>query len=506
MADKRSPRQDGMPLSKRAKNTPLKQHDNTTSTDELDYTITHSRTINVDTGSTSLKDVPVRAPESHSEATPVQSPTDNHGSLTGNDLQPVTVSSPTLPGGLPERPTHSIESTAHDAKGGLALSSPRLSDGSLGGLTPSEDQEDGWFEDYGNFVLQSPSPEIDLREELGPWSPPSEPLRPPNPYIKGHQFEIRPHKAPPPFGEDYADYPGLRDGASERDLRTKTLVELCLEHPPMAGETSWDDPPRTLHVIDGIRVRDDGGAQLLVCRLDDEEEEYAAKIYDPLYYGFNDRLWPENPRDVADEADKDYCREVAAYLELDDKCGGKQIPKYYGSWTFQIPLDLPDARQMRDVRLILMEHIKGDTMSEVDPLLYPEEVRLSVMAQMLEAYSQITFAGVSHGDIAQRNVMLCRGEVAKTIERVVLIDFNYAVVSRLDNFELLYSHRPKGGDKPDNPISQWWGAGGLYSKFGDWFPARWKSQRRPLREWLYERWGRSEEFLPYKQPLDWTDD
>lgn len=505
MADKRSPRPDAMPLSKRAKTFPLEQHNKLIPT-EVNYPIDHSRTINVDTGSTSPKDVPLQAPEAHSDATLAQSTTDRHESLDGKNLQAVTLSSPTAAEGLPKRPTDAIESTAHDTEGDLALSSPRLSDDSLGNLTPTEDEENGWFEDYGNFVPHSPSPEIDLREELGPWTPPSEPLRPPNPYTKGQKLEIRPHKASPPFGEDYADYPGLRDGASERDLRTKTLVELCLEHPPMEGETAWDSPPRILHVVDEIRVRDDGGAQLLVCRLDNEEKDYAAKIYDPLYYGFNDRLWPENPRDVADEADKDYCREVAAYLELDDKCGGKQIPKYNGSWTFQIPLDLPDTRKKRDVRLILMEHIKGDTMSEVDPLLYSEEVRLGVMAEVLEAYSHITFAGVSHGDIAQRNVMICRGEAAETIVRVVLIDFNYAVVSRLDNFELLYSRRPKGGDRPDNPINQWWGTGGLYSKFGDWFPASWKSQRRPLREWLYERWGRSEEFSPCKQPLDWTDD
>lgn len=273
----------------------------------------------------------------------------------------------------------------------------------------------------------------------------------------------------------------------------------------MEGETEWDDPPRSLHIVDEIRVREDGGAQLVVCRLDHDPHEYAAKIYDPLYYGFSDRLWPEKPRDIADEADKDYCREVAAYLEINDQFGGKEIPTYYGSWTCQMPVDLPEGRKPRPVRLILMERIKGGTMSEMDPGVYPEDVRLGVLAQMLEAYSRITFAGVRHGDVAQRNVMVCDGEAAKTIDRVVLIDFNYAVVSRLDNFELLYGERPLGADKPANPIDQWWATGGLYSKFGDWFPARWKSQRRPLREWLYERWGKSQEFSPHKEPLDWTD-
>lgn len=326
-------------------------------------------------------------------------------------------------------------------------------------------------------------------------------MRPLNPYKKGQKLDIRKHKACPPFGEHYPNYPGIRDFATERDLRTKTLVELCLEHPPMEGETAWSDPPHSLHIIDEIRVGNDGGAQLIVCRLDNEPDEYVAKIYDPLYYGFSDRLWPENPRDIADEADKDYCREVAAYLEMNDQFGGKEIPKYYGSWTFQMPL----CQKKRDIRLILMERIKGGTMSELDPRAYPEKVRLAVLAQILEAFGRITFAGVRHGDLAQRNIMLCDGEAAKTVDRVVLIDFNFAVVSRLDDFEILYGDRPEDPDRPDNPINQWWGCGSFYYLFGDWSPESWKLHYRPLREWLYEQWGKSEEFTPHKEPLDWTD-
>lgn len=352
-------------------------------------------------------------------------------------------------------------------------------------------------------VPSTPHIEQSSREEKpGPWSAPLEPLRPPNPYHKGQSLLIQKHKAPPPFGPDYADYPGLREGVKERDLRTKTLVEICMENPPMEGETTTDDTPRTLHIVEEIRVKEDGGAQLVVCRLDDESDEYAAKIYDPLYYGFSDRMWSDMPRDVATEADKDYCREVAAYLEVEEQFGGRETPKFYGSWTFRMPIELPDAQKTRDVRMILMERIQGNTMSEMDPPPYAEDVCLEALAQTLETFNRLHAAGVIHRDIAQRNVMICDGGKAAKIERIVIIDFNFAVVSRLAEWNKRRRRQPPP-EKPRNPIDDWWDCGALYDGFGEWLPASWDRLYKPLREWLYARWGKSTEFLPHKEPLIW---
>lgn len=348
--------------------------------------------------------------------------------------------------------------------------------------------------------------EVDLEQELGPWSAPPEALRPRNPYSKGMELILRRHTANPPYGQGYADYPGLREYADERDLRTKTLVELCLEHSPMEGKTAWDDPPRSLRIVDVIRAKDDGGAQLVICQLDDAPEEYVAKIYDPLYYGFSDRMWSDQPRDVTDEADKDYCREVAAYLELDEKFGGKETPRYFGSWTFQLPLDLPDGQRLRDIRMILMERIKGHTMLDIQPAHFPEAVRLETLAKIMEALRRISFAGVRHRDISQRNIMLCDDESTRTIDRIVIIDFNYALVERLDNFIQRYGTRPDKGDKPENPVQTWWDGGFLYGGFGAWFPVGWEYRLKPLQEWLHGRWGKSPDFKPPKEPLQWDDD
>lgn len=506
MTEKGSPRLGVFSTPKCAKFFPLAKSDDPIVHGDFEYQIyPPSSALGPQAGSLSPEDASAELSKRPSQPSQIPFPHKVECCCDEGDSEGATGSESLLAAESPNTPGEAMivpENADEDEEPDCDKISPQFNDRSCGRLSSIDNQELDWEDEIQGFATYSQSPEIDHRDEFGPWSPPPEPCRPPNPYVEGRDLEIRAHKASPPFGEDYPDYSGVRDYASQRDLRTKTLVELCLEHPPMDGETAWETPPRNLQIIRHIRVGNNSGAQVVICHLDHDDHEYAAKIYDPLYYGFSDRIWPGTPRDVADEADKDYCREVAAYLEINDQFGGKEIPKYYGSWTFQIPLDLPDTRRVRDVRLILMEYIEGDTMSEIDPLIYPEGARLGAIARVMEAFSRITFAGVLHGDIAQRNVMVCRGAAGNTIDRVVLIDFNYAVVTRLDNFELLYDYRPKPAEKPANPMSLW-DSGSLYSTFGDWFPASWKMMPTPLCEWLFQLWGKSEEFLPPDECSNW---
>ncbi|KAG8164538.1 hypothetical protein KVR01_006456 [Diaporthe batatas] len=347
----------------------------------------------------------------------------------------------------------------------------------------------------------------ELNEEFGRWSAPQEPLRPENPYKKGQILNITKHTACAPFGQDYPNYEGVRERAPERELRSKTLVDLCLDRPPVGGETAAaGEEAQTLEILDGLRVREDGGAQIVVCRVSGKPQELVAKIYDPLYYGFAHRMWSDQPRDVTYEADMDYSREVAAYLELDGQLGGADIPKYHGSWTFQLPLELPGGKKTRHVRLVLMEHIEGTPMTDLKPELYPESTRMDLVTRMVETVARVDFAGVSHGDVSQRNVMVCLTQ-ADTVDRVALIDFNYAVVDRLDDFEEQFpdlERRPKPAKMP-NPIDRWWG-GGLYSVVGEWLPASWEFRWRALQDWLYEKYGKSEEYAPPRATLDWDEE
>lgn len=345
-----------------------------------------------------------------------------------------------------------------------------------------------------------------LNQELGRWTVPQEPLRPENPYKKGRILEIQKHTACAPFGGSYPDYEGVRQRARERELRGKTLVELCLDRPPIGGETATNEKAQTLEIMDEIRVKEDGGAQVVVCRFSGLRQAVVAKIYDPLYYGFADRWLSSQPRDVTYEADKDYALEVAAYSELNDQFGGTDIPEYHGSWIFQMPLDLPDGRKMRDVRLVLMEHIKGTVMTDLKPELFSEPTRMDLVARWIEVVERLLFAGVWHGDVSQRNVMVCLAE-PDVVERVVMIDFNYAGVTRLEFVLKGFSDLPPEPkpEKPYNPIDRWWG-GGLYGKAGEWFPESWECRLRALQEWLYERYYKSEEYEPPWKKLDWDEE
>ncbi|KAJ0124382.1 hypothetical protein J7T55_005720 [Diaporthe amygdali] len=379
-------------------------------------------------------------------------------------------------------------------------------------LVPEGKESDGISDAYcdpdydDESDIGSPVVSEDLNEEFGRWVPPSEPLRPENPYRKGQTLEIRKHTASRPFGMNYPYHKGERKCASERELRQKTLVKLCLDRPPSEGETAAGEKAMTLEIMDEIRVKEDGGAQIVVCRFSEQQEPVIAKIYDPLYYGFADRMWSDQPRDVTYEAGKDYCREVAAYLELDNELGGTIVPKYHGSWTFQLPLDLPDGQRMRDIRLILMEYIDGRPMTDLKPEAFPESVGLELVTRIVEAVSRIQFVGVRHGDVSQRNVMVCLTE-PDVIERVALIDFNFAVVTRLDNFEQQFrglTREPKP-EKPPNPIDRWW-RGALYGMAGEWLPKSWEFRLRACQEWLYERYGTSEEYAPPKRSLKWDEE
>jgi hypothetical protein len=72
--------------------------------------------------------------------------------------------------------------------------------------------------------------------------------------------------------------------------------------------------------------------------------------------------------DFTKEADGDYSREAAAYEELDPMFGGKQIPKYHGSWTCNMPTPMREGNVEktvhRPVRLILMDGSRANALAE----------------------------------------------------------------------------------------------------------------------------------------------
>jgi hypothetical protein len=220
----------------------------------------------------------------------------------------------------------------------------------------------------------------------------------------------------------------------------------------MEGNTDYKDS-RKIEIMGELRVKNDGGAQLVVCHLEDDDEDYVAKIHDPLYYGFSDTMWPDLSRDVTFESNMDYCREVAAYEEMDRWVGGTDVPKFHGPWTFQLPLNLPAGQKlMRYVRMNLIKKMPDKPMLEYNKHTLPEIERLETLAHMAELISRIAFIGVYHHDISQRNIMVCDGENAGTVGRITLIDFNMSTVERLDSIEEQYGPESLGLLATSRPI------------------------------------------------------
>jgi serine/threonine protein kinase len=85
--------------------------------------------------------------------------------------------------------------------------------------------------------------------------------------------------------------------------------------------------------------------------------------------------------------------------------------------------------------MILIEYIKGECMVDVDAYSIPEPIRTSILKQGLEAYIRVSHAGVNHGDLSPRNIMILGLSSNPPDIRVKLIDFDVATVYDHPNYE-----------------------------------------------------------------------
>ncbi|KAJ3530662.1 hypothetical protein NM208_g9225 [Fusarium decemcellulare] len=338
-----------------------------------------------------------------------------------------------------------------------------------------------------------------LHARSGPWIPQPDPHRPEFPYLTGLSLTIRRHIPPPPFGVG-----GYKKGPERQEVPGNQLydyvqTEWCLKHPPADTPPHPDSRTQALHIIDGIACRDGRGAQIVRCHLDqDESQIYAAKIYDALYYSYRDTgyLPPEAvaegygvPVDVTSRADQDYSREAAAYEDIQQaRVDGRFSPKYFGSWTF----DMPFRDQTRPVRLILMEWIQGvSVQSLIDrepPLPIPPTRRLEILAKAMELESKLDHHSVRHRDFAPRNVLLVGSDLTTEMPQVFLIDFNRSVALKRPNCKGQHA----GTVLPINPRYHYWG--GCPNEFLDWVPQPHRSQPAAFQGWVRTQWEGSGEF------------
>lgn len=317
------------------------------------------------------------------------------------------------------------------------------------------------------------------------WEPPWDLRRPELPYRRGLNLSIRRHIPPPPCGKGYVE--GLeRQQSPPQPIREVTQSEWCLQHPPADTTPHPDTTSHDLHILDQIACGDKRGSQVVRCRLDQEDQVYVAKIYDPLYYSYTNC---GTPVDVTWLADLDYCREAAAYEDLKEAAvDGLLVPEYHGSWTFDMAL--LDSKT-RPVRMILIGWIQGIDMFEIikkeQVTRIPPQRRLDILARAMEAQAKIAFHGVKQADFSPRNIMIV-GPFETQMPQVFIIDMNRSILTSRPN-----SKYPRyDTSRPISPHILHWG--GCDNEFLSWVPEPHRSRRKAFNGWLKTTWENSDEF------------
>lgn len=348
------------------------------------------------------------------------------------------------------------------------------------------------------------------------WEAPEDPDRPLLPYLPGFSIQIFRH-----IGE--LEDLGLeqRPRLPEGFLRTVTHSEAVVANLTMEeirGPSSENETAQ-LVITSPIAIRSAQGAQIVACTITPQDGRpfaAAAKIYDPLYYKFEESRG-HHPLDCVHKADRDFLVESWAYENL-KKAGqtGSFAPEYYGSWKFTLPIVIKGKPIMRPIHLILIEHLNGTNIqrsrvqnsynrsSGTDAFHFPEEYRLEILARAMDRYVRLMQTGVEQYDFARRNIILIPKENSATqpekscglvLPRIVLVDHNNAFVKSRSSEEL--------DSRPINPALQFWGPY-LWEDIAGWVPIAWASHKAQ-KDWLWRRFcghGQRELYCPIPEWME----
>ncbi|ERS98190.1 hypothetical protein HMPREF1624_04971 [Sporothrix schenckii ATCC 58251] len=389
--------------------------------------------------------------------------------------------------------------------------------------------------------------------------------RPASPFCTESRWTIQQHEPLPPFGTGYKTK-HRRGEEILAQMREEQLPQsiYCLDNQPPGPEPAEDAPRLDIEVADALRPLLTCGAHVVACRIlsgtipsqspsssssfssstatacppppSSSPATIVAKIFDPMYYYHN------GDYDIVDLADMEYCRETAAYQHLVRQgVDGKLLPAYFGSYSLELPLTdeqkeclaevkgedhplLQVPTPVRRVRLILMERVEGRPMTA--QLVYGDvngmtnEARLDVVASTLEAYARLYFHGITHGDLAPRNVFLkdesetvddltkCKSIAARRLRFHRFVDLGLAYV--LGHPESSFPRQPTSEMRPRNPIRLFWhvfdsGAVNMYY----WLPKEMRSTET-FQLWMLRRWYGDTRFesvgavpIPVKNDAAW---
>ncbi|EGC44977.1 conserved hypothetical protein [Histoplasma capsulatum var. duboisii H88] len=290
--------------------------------------------------------------------------------------------------------------------------------------------------------------------------------KPPLPYFPGQEFCIHPHTPPAPTtGEVMLSY------EDHRERESMHPVDRCILHPPLPGLTGKGTI--RLKIVEPVRIGDQQSAQLVTVHMVDKtpdisdliptDKHLVAKFYDPLYF--------DHEQDDADPfryTDLAYSHETTAY-QLLYPLQGTIIPRYYGSFTLELPI--PNKSCSRSIRLILIEKVPGISMQCLNPTNYPQSERQNILKAIIDAESLLYTHDILHKDMHPRNVLV----LDSADRRVVLIDFGYCGIGRTPSNsspEWKAKHLP---GVPISPLLRWAQVWDRHANFHEWIDWDWQT-------------------------------
>ncbi|KAI3054670.1 hypothetical protein CBS147353_11412 [Aspergillus niger] len=301
------------------------------------------------------------------------------------------------------------------------------------------------------------------------FDPPSTELpKPPVPYTTGWRFTAESHSVPAPTLVTRGCCMNSESDKIER--KQLSPVERCLKRPPLPGGIGHDSI--RLEVIKLLKGGDGHNSQVFTVRLlapaspslPQVGTELVAKVYDPLY--FNDDEGHLNPFLCMD---KYYTHEANAYKALDEfqGCG---IPKYYGSYSLDLPVD---PTRKRTVRMILIEHIRGITMADAKPEWFSQYARQHIMKTLVDLESRIFEKDIWLVDLEPRNIII-RSAVDRQDSQphIELIDLGHALFNRRRDDPLALKLNNFLGEYI-SPLLRWNDAKAKTYAFSDWIDWDW---------------------------------
>lgn len=249
-------------------------------------------------------------------------------------------------------------------------------------------------------------------------------------------------------------------------------LDRCLRHPPLPGKI--EDDTVTLEIEETFKTGDGHISQVFAVRaigprpkiagFPPEGTKLVAKVYDPLY--IDDDAGCFDPFICVDQW---YSHEANVYPLL-SHLQGQGIPKFYGSYSLDLPVD---SERTRTVRLILIEHIDGITMSHAKPDQFSQRARQNILKWIVDVESHI-YKDFVLRDFKPRNIII--ESPGSDLPRAVLIDFASVYFDRLPDDPHTFAFRDElflGQYIP--PLLRWTEYSELPSIFAEWIDWEWDS-------------------------------